>query len=124
VAAVPLVSRLKLVAVLRVVLLAMDAARLLVRFVLQMSTFALRHDAIRLRSVLGTVQMNLSGREAMRLAHRELAVLHAVHDPFALVMLALVVPRRAGRCRAREDHRGQSETGYEVDLLHRCLLFP
>jgi hypothetical protein len=68
----------------------MDAARLLIRFVLQVSSLPLRHDTVRFRAFLDAIQVYLPRSEAARLAHRELAVLNAVHDPLLLLLLARV----------------------------------
>ena len=58
----------KLAAVLGVVLLAIDAARLLIGFVLQPGALAAGDHAIRLRAGFGATQVYLAGREAARFA--------------------------------------------------------
>ncbi len=60
---------LRSVAILGVVLLAIDAARLLIRFVLQMSTFAPGHHAVGLGAPFDAIQVHLAGGEAAGLAH-------------------------------------------------------
>ena len=76
--------------VLGVVLLPIDATRLLVRFVPQMSTFARGHDAISLGAIFHSNHVCLAGNEAAGLGARELATRHAVVNARALVVFALV----------------------------------
>ena len=111
---------LRSVAVLGVVLLAIDAARLLVRFVLQMSTFARGHDAIGLGACFDAIQVHLAGGEAARLGHAS-----ARRSPRRCGCAArwlcsrASIARRAGRSGARHRHReGQTDAGQKGRLLH------
>jgi hypothetical protein len=93
------------------VLLARDATRLLVRFVLQVGAFAAGHDAIGFRAAFDAVQMTLAGGEATRFAHRQLTAANAVGDALALMVLAGVEP---GSARldgtGHRDREGETET--------------
>src|SRR5690349_8880222 len=103
-------------------LLAIDATRLLVLFVLHVGTFGASHDSIRFGPTLDTVEVNLASGQSLRLAHRQFAALHAVHDALALVVLAGVVARgvRIGRTHHHETS-GQTQTGQHIRLLHDFL---
>ena len=87
-------------------LLPMDAARLLIRLVLQVGALAAGHHAVGFGATLDPVQMHLAGGEAARLAHGQLTVLHAIRDALTLILLAGVIPGRVGE-RGTRNHDGQ-----------------
>jgi hypothetical protein len=89
---------------LRVVLLAMDPARLLIGFVLHVDAFARGDHAIGLGATLDAVEVNLSGGQTTRLARGQLAALRAIHDALALMMLAGVVTRSGRENRPGNQH--------------------
>jgi hypothetical protein len=92
--------------ILSVVLLTVNATRLLSGLVLEMSPLTPGHDTIGFGATLDSIQMHLAGGEAAGLAHRELATLHAVDDALALIVLTGVVPGRIGKGGAG-NHDGQ-----------------
>ena len=82
-------------AVLGVVLLSIDATRLLIRFVLQVGTFARSDDTIGFGAGFDTHHMRLTCSETTGLRACEFAARYSVVDALALVMFSLVQARRA-----------------------------
>src|SRR5205085_7891831 len=80
------------------------------------------HHTIGLGAALDTIQVYLSSGQALRFAHGQFAVLHAIRDALALVVLAGVV---AGGVRVRRAHHyqteGQTQADQHVRLLHDFL---
>jgi hypothetical protein len=107
------------VPILRVVLLTMDAARLLVGFVMETRPLASADHAVGFDATLDAVQVYLAGSQATRLPHRELTVLHAVDDALTLMVLTRIEPWGI-RERGRGDHHGQCCP--EHRSLHEILL--
>jgi hypothetical protein len=110
---------LRSVAVLSVVLLPIDAARLLIRFVPEVTAFSSGHDPIRFGAGFDTVQVSLAGGEAACLRASELAVRYAVVNPPTLVVFALVDSGRACRNGGRQgDRESETDAREECRLLH------
>jgi len=108
---------------LGVVLLSIDATRLLIRFVLQVGTFARSDDTIGFRAGFDTHHMRLACNETAGFGACEFAARHSVVDALALVMFALVEARRARCCGTRKSQRkGETNASQEGRGLHAHLL--
>src|SRR5688572_13557158 len=109
-----------LIAILRVVFLAMDAARLLVGLVMQLGALAAGHHTIGLGAYLDSIQVGLARDEPAGLGPGEFTARHTVVDACSLVLLAGIHARRAGLYRSGGNHR----QGCNQDrLVHDFLPF-
>jgi hypothetical protein len=100
------------VAFLTVVLLAMNTARLLIGFVLQMSALTGSHHAIGLGSGFDAMQMHLAGSKAAGFRARQLTARDTILDALALVVLACISAGGAGGNTARQNEaQGKTDAG-------------
>ena len=106
-------------AVLRVVLLAIDARRFAARFALQSRALGGGHHPIGLGARFVVVETRLSGAQTTGFRTRELAGFHTLVDAGALVRLAGVQVRRTRKGGRRRD---DGEGNEKHRLLHDFLL--